>query len=315
MERTKSVTIAAKGTTPAIDQSLASLNEHYGRKGRLVFGATSEGLIWAEITNELCQGRVYLQGGHVTHYQPAGKPAYLWTSSASLYQPGKAIRGGIPVCWPWFGNHPSESGKPAHGFARTSLWSLVATDLTTTAETSITLIFNDSPETHCLWPHPFHLTLTIVFGASLRLFLTMRNSGSSPVSISCALHSYFRIADWRTCRIHGLDCIDYLDKVDGYGRKQQSGAISLGQETDRIYLLPDSICRIESPETGRDILVRSQGSSATVVWNPGPIKAAAMADMIGEEYREMVCVEAAIAPQEPLVLRPGESHVLATEIG
>lgn len=134
------------------------------------------------------------------------------------------------------------------------------------------------------------------------------------MSISCALHSYFRIADWRTCRIHGLDGVDYLDKVDGYARKQQAGILALEQETDRIYLLPDATCRIESPETGRDFLIRQQGSSATVIWNPGPIQAAAMVDMSGEEYQEMVCVEAVIAPQESVVLRPGDVHVLATEI-
>jgi D-hexose-6-phosphate mutarotase len=292
-------------------QTLGSLNEQFGRPGRVVFTINSFGLIAAEITSDLCQGKVYLQGSHVTEFQPTGQAPLLWTSSASLYQPGRAIRGGIPVCWPWFGNHPTDRGKPAHGFARTALWQLVAADYNINGETVLTLGLNDSSQTYALWPHPFQLTLTIIFGAGLCLFLTMENCDTSPVSISCALHSYFRIADWHTCRIHGFESADYLDKVEGDVRKMQSGILTFEQETDRIYLLSDAACRVESPETGRDILIRQQGSTATVVWNHGPIKAAAMADMSGEEYREMVCVEAAIAPQAPVVLRPGEAHVLA----
>ena len=293
---------------------LDSLNEQFGRAGRLAFTVNSFGLIAAEITSELCRGQVYLQGGHVTEFQLTGQSPLLWSSSASLYQPGRAIRGGIPVCWPWFGNHPADPAKPAHGFARTALWQLVAVDYNVNGETVLTLGLNDSSQTHSLWPHSFSLTLTIIFGAKLRLLLAMENRDTSPVSISCALHSYFQVADWQTCRIHGLDGADYLDKVEGNTRKKQSGILTLEQETDRIYLTPDAICRIESPEISRDILIRQQGSSATVIWNPGPRKAAAMADMSGEEYREMVCVEAAIAPQAPVVLQPGEIHVLATEI-
>jgi len=295
-------------------QSVEALNEQYGSDGRLTFAADPQGLIFAEISNAWCRGRVYLQGGHVTDYQPQGQDPVLWTSSTSLYQPGKAIRGGIPVCWPWFGNHPSDPVKPAHGFARTALWNLVTTSYNSKGETVITLSLNDSPQTHAIWPHPFYLTLTIVFGTSLQLLLTMENRSASLVSLSCALHSYFRVGDWQTCWIHGLDGVDYLDKVEGYARRTQSGEVVFEQETDRLYLIPDAPCRIEIPESGRDILVRQQGSTATVVWNPGPVKASAMGDMIGEEYREMVCVETAIAPQAAIILQPGARHVLAAEI-
>jgi D-hexose-6-phosphate mutarotase len=295
-------------------QTLGSLNEQFGRPGRVVFTINSFGLIAAEITSDLCQGKVYLQGGHVTEYQPTGQAPLLWTSSASLYQPGRAIRGGIPVCWPWFGNHPTDPAKPAHGFARTALWRLVAVDHHANGETILTLGLNDSPQTLALWPYSFSLTLTLIFGTSLRLLLSMENRDTSPVSISCALHSYLQVTDWQTCRIYGLDGVDYLDKVEGNTRKTQSGILSLEQETDRIYLLPDAVCRIESPDINQDILVLQQGSSATVIWNPGPCKAATMADMSGDEYREMVCVEAAIAPQAPFVMQPGETHVLATKI-
>ncbi len=296
-------------------QTLDSLTAQFGRAEGLTFSADPSGLIAAEITTALCRGQVYLQGGHVTDYQPAGQPPLLWTSSASLYQPGRAIRGGIPVCWPWFGNHPTDPEKPAHGFARTALWQLVAVDHHANGEITLTLWLDDNPQTRALWPFSFALRLTATFGSSLRLSLTMENRDTSPLSISCALHSYLRVTDWQTCRIHGLDGGDYLDKVEGNTRKMQSGILVLEQETDRIYLSPDATCRIESLETSRDILIRQQGSSATVIWNPGPRKASAMADMSGEEYREMVCVETAIAPQLPIILQPGESHVLATEIG
>ncbi|MBU1649666.1 MAG: D-hexose-6-phosphate mutarotase [Proteobacteria bacterium] len=278
-------------------QSVAALNEQYGSEGGLIFAVNPQGLIFAEINNGWCRGRVYLQGGHVTDYQP-----------------GKAIRGGIPVCWPWFGSHPSGRMQPAHGFARTTLWNLVATSHNSKGETIITLDLNDCPPTHAIWPHSFSLTLTIIFGASLQLLLAMENRSASPMSLSCALHSYFRVTDWQTCRIHGLDGVDYLDKVEGYARQTQSGMVAFEQETDRIYLIADAACRIAIPESGRDCLISQEGSTATVVWNPGPVKASAMADMIAEEYREMVCVETAIAPQTPLILQPGVTHVLAAEM-
>ncbi len=296
-------------------QTLAALTARFGLPGQLAFSASPSGLIAAEVSTALCRGRVFLQGGHVTGYQPSGQSPLLWVSSASLYQPGKAIRGGIPVCWPWFGNYPDDPAKPAHGFARTALWRLLAVDDEADGAIVLTLGLYDSPQTLALWPHPFGLRLTITFGSTLRLSLSMENRDVVPVSISCALHTYFRIADWRTCRLYGLEDTHYLDKTAAFAEKLQTGPVVCNGETDRIYLLPDAACRIESPETGRDFLIRQQGSTATVVWNPGPVRAAAMADMTGEEYRQMVCVETAIAPQAPILLHPGKSHILAAEVG
>jgi glucose-6-phosphate 1-epimerase len=142
----------------------------------------------------------------------------------------------------------------------------------------------------------------------------MENRDVAPVSISCALHTYFRVADWRTCRLHGLEDVNYLDKTAAFAEKLQTGPVVFNGETDRIYLRSDGACRLESPEAGRDILLCQQGSTATVVWNPGPVKANAMADMLGEEYRQMLCVESAISPQAPVVLAPGATHVLEAEI-
>jgi D-hexose-6-phosphate mutarotase len=295
-------------------QTLETLTAQFGRPGRLAFSASPSGLIAAEITTELCRGRVFLQGGHVTDYQPSGHSPLLWISSASLYRPGKAIRGGIPVCWPWFGDHPGDPAKPAHGFARTALWRLLAVHDEADGAIVLTLGLDDSPQTLALWPHPFGLRLIITFGSTLHLSLSMENRDVAPVSISCALHTYFRVADWRTCRLHGLEDAHYLDKTAAFAEKLQTGPVVFNGETDRIYLIPDGACRLESPEAGRDIVLRQQGSTATVVWNPGPVKANAMADMLGEEYRQMLCVESAIAPQAPVVLAPGATHALEAEI-
>ncbi len=295
-------------------QTLESLTAQFGRLGRLAFTASPSGLIAAGINTELCRGRVFLQGAHVTGYQPAGQAPLLWISSASLYQPGKAIRGGIPVCWPWFGDHPDDPAKPAHGFARTALWRLLGVHDEADGAIVLTLGLDDSPQTLALWSHPFGLRLTITFGSTLRLTLSMENRDVAPVSLSCALHTYFQIADWRTCRLYGLEGTHYLDKTAAFAEKLQTGPVVCNGETDRIYLLPNGACRLESPEAGRDILIRQQGSTATVVWNPGPVKASAMADMLGEEYRQMLCVESAIAPQAPVLLAPGATHALEAEI-
>jgi glucose-6-phosphate 1-epimerase len=295
-------------------ESIDFLNERFGRAGRLRFTVNSSGLIAADVATELCRGQVFLQGGHITAFQPTGQVPLLWTSSASLYQPGRAIRGGIPVCWPWFGNHPHDPSKPAHGFARTALWKVVSAEHAASGEIILTLALTDNPQTRLLWPHAFSLSLTIIFGSSLRLSLGMENRSLSAMTISCALHTYLRVADWQTCRIYGLEDSDYLDKVAGYARRHQTGPLGLTQETDRIYLLSDAVCRIQSPETSRDIVIHQQGSSATVVWNPGSTRARTMPDMAAEEYRRMVCLESAIAPQKPVILQPGAGHALTAEI-
>jgi glucose-6-phosphate 1-epimerase len=258
------------------------------------------------------QAELALQGGHVLRYARAGQPPVLWVSRAAIYAPGKAVRGGVPVCWPWFGPHPTDPAKPQHGFVRTALWELRATGADAGA-TWARLGLRDDDHTRALWPHAFDLELDVRVGDLLDIALTARNTGAAPFTCGGALHSYFTVGDVAQIAINGLDGVRYLDKVGG-GEQAQSGQVRIAAEVDRVYRDTAATCTIIDPALERQITVAKAGSRTTVVWNPGPEKARAMKDFADDEYTGMVCIEAANAEGDTLELAPGASHTLRTVI-
>jgi len=292
-----------------------ALNSCYGIPGRLVFKQGDVGLVSAEITNGFATGRIYLQGGHVTHFQPRGHKPLLWVSDRSMYEPGKAIRGGIPICWPWFGDHPSDSKKPAHGFVRTSPWEVLGSGETEYQETFIRLGLSEKRNSLVIWPHSFSLELMALFGKRFSLSLFITNSGERSFTFTGALHSYFYVADSGRIRIFGLEGKEYFDKVDGLRRKKQEGPVVMDKETDRIYLKTSEECLIEDPLMPRTLSIHKKGSNTTVVWNPGAEKSGKMPDMEQNGYRSMVCVETANAADDAITLAPGETHLIAADFG
>jgi glucose-6-phosphate 1-epimerase len=238
----------------------------------------------------------------------------LWASRHSYFTPGKAIRGGIPVCWPWFASHPADPGKPAHGFARTSQWSVLDSELTSEGAIRLRLGLTDATATRALWPHPFQLELRVTVGAALQVELLIRNPGDTTFTCTDALHSYFSVSDNTNVTITGLESTAYLDKVAGNQRREQSGPITISGETDRVYLDTSADCLIIDPGWQRQIRVAKQGSRTTVVWNPWAEKARQMADFGAEEYRQMVCVETANAADEVITVPAGGEHGLQTTI-
>jgi glucose-6-phosphate 1-epimerase len=249
-----------------------------------------------------------LQGAHVLHFQPRGQQPVLWASQHSFFALGRPIRGGIPICWPWFGTHPTDAAKPGHGFARTSAWEILGTSAGPEG-TGIELGLTSSPATLELWPHPFSLRLRALFSAQLQVELHVHNPGDQPFSMSAALHSYFSVSQASAIAIRGLEGSSYFDKVGGTPQRQE-GPVRISAETDRVYQDTTAECCIEDPGLGRRILVAKQGSRSTVVWNPWVAKAARMEDFGGEEYHQMVCVETANAPPDQVTLLPGSAHCL-----
>ena len=230
-------------------------------------------------------------------------------------RPGKAVRGGIPVCWPWFGPHPEDPGKPAHGYARTAPWEVRGTSATADA-TQLLLGLPLRPEYQALFPHAaaLEVTLAVSVGAQLRLSLTSRNTGSASVAFSQALHSYFNISSIAAVHITGLEGCAYIDKVDGGVRKLQQGAVTIGGETDRVYLHTDADSLIHDPGLRRRIRIRHEGSRSTVVWNPWSEKAAKLGDLGPDGHRHMLCVETANAADDARQLAPGGEHTLTAVI-
>jgi D-hexose-6-phosphate mutarotase len=239
----------------------------------------------------------------------------VWVSDAAKFAPGKSIRGGAPVCWPWFGAHASEAAFPAHGFARTVVWDVIGSRKRNDAKTELTLQLADNEQTRAQWPHATRLTLTVVVGEKLEMQLATTNLGDAPVQIGEALHTYLQISDVGSVKITGLEGSAYHDKVDNFAKKKQSGAIALKGEVDRVYVDTPAECVIEDAGLKRRIRVAKTGSLSTIVWTPWTEKADKMGDMgkgkSGAGWREMVCVESANAMDNVVTVAPGETHTLS----
>jgi len=296
------------------DETIDRLNEQFGQGDRLRFGVGPGGLTLAQIRNPQATATVALQGGQVLGFQPHGVAPVLWVSRAAVYSPGKPIRGGIPICWPWFGPHPSDPAKPNHGFVRGRVWEVRETSDDADGTTRLTLGIGESDETRPLWPHAFDLRVEISVGAELEVALIARNTGAEPFVCTGALHSYFGVDAVQTVQIEGLEGRDYLDTANHYQRARQDGPIRIAAETDRIYLDTPDDCLIRDPQLERMIRVAKSGSRTTVVWNPWVEKARELRDMADDEYVEMVCVETANAADDQIVLAPGAEHRLAARI-
>lgn len=258
---------------------------------------------------------IYLHGAHLASWQPVGQAPVLFVSEKSAFDPAKPIRGGVPVCFPWFGPHASDPQAPMHGFARILPWTLTAARDTSEGIT-LTLSLKDDERTRAsAWPHPFEATCTVALGASLELSLTVRNTGTTPVTFQEALHTYYSVKDVRQATVTGLEHTDYLDKTDKLARKNQGAMpVRITGETDRIYLSTTASCVIDDPGLGRKITVGKSGSDATVVWNPWIDKAKAMADFGDEEWPSMLCVETCNVGESAITLAPGASHTMTATV-
>lgn len=295
-----------------LDNYSETLNARFAIPGRLRFQDSGAGLPVAEITTPDAMARVAVQGGQVLEWQPNGHKPVIWVSKAAVYQPGKGVRGGVPVCWPWFG---VIEGRGAHGFVRTRMWEVreAKTGLADTVE--LRLGIKDDESTRALWNHAFDLELVVTVGAALKIELITRNTGDAPFAITDGLHTYFRVGDIHQTTVTGLDGTAYLDKVRNMEQFTQTGAVTFAGETDRVYLNTAADSLIEDPVLGRTIRVAKAGSMATVVWNPWTEKEKGFADMAQGEYADMVCVETVNAGSGDITVAAGGKHVLTAFIG
>lgn len=273
------------------------------------------GLPVVRVATAVATGEVYLHGAHVTAWTPAGADPVLWVSGSSRFAPGQAIRGGIPICFPWFGaGREPGLAPPAHGFARLAGWRLVGAE-ERDGEVTLTLRLTDADVTDlppaAAWPHAFTATYAVTFGPELAVALTVENTGEEEISYEEALHTYLAVSDVRTTTVQGLDGAQYLDKVAGAGPDlvTQQGDVTFSGETDRVYASTGTAVVVDEA-AGRRIGVEKEGSASTVVWNPWVDKAAAMPDFGDDEWPAMVCVETANALDDAVVLAAGQRHTM-----
>jgi glucose-6-phosphate 1-epimerase len=297
-------------------QTIDQLNASFTIPGILSFDEHG-GLIRARVTTPACSGELYLHGAHVTAWQPANDQPVLFLSEKSAFAPGKAIRGGIPIIFPWFGprtatpESPRTDG-PSHGFARTQLWRL---DFGAYADDELHLSLSLEPTelSRSLGFDNFLVAYQITFGRDLRLRLSIANDGDKPLHVEEALHTYLHVGEVEQAKVHGLFEAEYLDKNDNFARKTQTEPVlTFAGPTDRPYLNTTSPIVVDDVALRRRITVTKANSNTTVVWNPWAN--AGLADMPDDGWRHMLCIESANVAEDALKLQPHEAHVLETTI-
>jgi len=296
--------------------TIADLNSQYGQPG-LSFVEGGGGLTFAEIDNAGGHARICLQGAHIVSWTPKSQAEpVVWVSDMAKYGLGKSIRGGVPVCWPWFGPHATEQGFPGHGFARTTMWQVTGSETLANGDTRVKFMLMPNDQTHSQFPKACRAELIATVGATLQVELVTTNLDNEAIEIGEALHTYFRIGDIGTATVTGLENTGYVDKADGGQHKTQSGAIAFSGEVDRVYVGTAAECVIVDPDLKRRIRVAKTGSRSTVVWTPWIEKAEKMGDFgPGRNnqggWREMVCVESGNALDDVVSIPAGESHTLS----
>jgi glucose-6-phosphate 1-epimerase len=298
---------------------LQTLTDHFAIPGVLAFDEPHPGMARATITTPACRAELYLQGAHLTHWHPAGHEPVLFLSERSLFTPGKAIRGGIPIIWPWFGSRTAtpESPRtdgPSHGFARITDWQLAFAAISGD-DLTLTLTLGPSDTSRTLGFDHFQLAYQLTLGAELRLQLTVANLGETPLHFEEALHSYFSVGDATQISIIGLSDTNYIDKTDNFTCKRQSQApLTLTGETDRPYLDTLVPVNLLDPVFHRRITVDKANSRTTVIWNPWSELAAKLPDMTPTNWQAMACIETANAADNAITLAPKAAHSMLAHI-
>ena len=275
--------------------------------GRVERVSNETGLPKIRVTSAFSTAEIYPHGAHVTQFQKNGEPPLLFLSRQSLFAADKAIRGGIPICFPWFG---AREGAAMHGIARLTTWELTETAADSAGR--VKLIFQLPPDrlVGAGWP-PALVTLTVTVAEQLTLELAIRNDTAQDFVFEDCLHTYFSVGDIAQVEITGLKGVQYLDKVEQFARKLETGeAIKIASEVDRVYLNTAGTVEIRDAKWRRTITVAKSGSASTVVWNPWQAKARAMADFGDDEYPGMVCVESGNVGESKVTLKPGQSAAL-----
>jgi len=292
-------------------QNQAELNQQFSIEDQLQFSQEVDGFIMVDISNQYAKARVSTYGGQIISFVANDTTEdLLFLSDKVVYEDGKAIRGGTPICWPWFGDDISGYGRPSHGFVRNQPWAVIASQSLSDGRTSITLGLSDSEGSRTVWPYNFKLELEVIVGQTLEVKLTTTNTGSREFTISQALHTYFNVSDVDNISVSGLDGKNYLDKLEGFKSKVQTGDVTLSEETDRVF--QDSLEEVVMNDSGfsRTIKIASSGSKTTVIWNPWSTSVTKIADLNESSYRNFVCVETVNAADDMVTIASGKSHTI-----
>jgi glucose-6-phosphate 1-epimerase len=290
------------------------LNRRFAIPEFVSIDAGMGGLPRVNVKSPAAEAEIYLHGAHITHFQARGHKPLLFLSAKSHFDSSKPIRGGVPICFPWFGPRAGDSAAPIHGFARLLSWDLVETKQLPDSSVNVAFELKSSDATRAHWPFDFAARYQVNIGAALELTLRVTNRSSEPFTFEEALHTYLAVGDVRKVSIDGLAGHRFIDKVDGAKQKTQSGAIAIEAETDRVYLDTADAVTVSDAAWSRKLAIKKSGSQTTVGWNPWIAKAKAMADFGDDEWPNMLCVETANAATNAMTLASGATHEMRAVI-
>jgi glucose-6-phosphate 1-epimerase len=295
-----------KGRISQMESSLTELRR-FEIPGMASIVEGNGGLQKVRVSSTGSEGEVYLHGAHVTSWKPAGRQEVLFVSSESRWEDGRAIRGGVPICFPWFGDKADDPKAPAHGFVRTKAWQIES--IAQAGEGVTVSMFTESGDDTRRWSTAdFRLVHRVTFGPVLRLELEVTNTGKTPMHFEEALHAYHRVGNVLQTRVAGLNAVQYIDKTDLNRTKIQNGEITIVSETDRVYLNTTAPVELEDPASRLRTRVAKENSRTTVVWNPWVQKARSLSDFGDDEWTQMICIETSNVAGFGLDLAPGQQH-------
>lgn len=291
-------------------ENIAALNQRFAVEGAARIVAGNNGLPKVVVSSYAAAGAMYLHGAQVVSWIPKGSGEALYVSPNSAWQEGRAIRGGVPISFPWFANKADDPAAPAHGFVRTRSWQLESIQAENQGIT-VSMSTESTDETQKLWPFRFRINCRATFGQRLKVELIVFNAGSSPFVFEEALHAYFRVGDVEDASVRGLDGTEFLDKTDQYKKERQNGDLRLSSETDRVYLNTVHDVELRDPILKRRTILHKQNSLTTVIWNPWAEKSRSMSDLGADGWKNFVCLETSNVDAFAAKLEPGEKHGVA----
>ncbi|WP_237066485.1 D-hexose-6-phosphate mutarotase [Microbulbifer guangxiensis] len=265
------------------------------------------GLSLIVVETSLCRAVIAEQGAQLLEFQGHGGQAMLWLSPLADFQPGKAVRGGIPLCLPWFGIHP-DGNRPKHGLVRSRPWQLEHAGVLPGGEVKLVFTYRHSAD--ALFASDFECRYTMILGKDLRLELELHHLGAAAADYGWAWHTYFTVDDVRAIEVSGLEGGEYLDNTRGLARARLDGRQTFPAEVDRVFENAPSRQLIE---TADPIETSSENCDTVITWNPGQALAATLAD-VGDHYREFVCVEHGNAFANRWHLSPGERRTARLQL-
>ena len=290
--------------------TVAELDRRLGIPGVARVSEGNGGLTRAQIRGAFGEAEIYLHGAHLTSWKPAGHDEVLFISTTSRWEEGHAIRGGIPICFPWFRAKSDDPHAPAHGFVRTTMWQLESI-MENENGIAVSMFTQSDENSRKWWPGEFRLVHRVRFGSELRLELVCMNTGTTPFRFEEALHTYNRISHIENARLQGLDGVSYLDNTESNKEKTQRGEVIIASPTDSAYCNTQNEVDLLDPNKKRRIRLQKEHSLSTVVWNPWSEGAARLQDLGDGEWRQFLCVEASNILDAAINLASGQEYRMA----